>query len=381
MEKNIRFDWHTWNAITFRRAEEIEIFLNENKIYEKTILSVNVIGMTESDPKSTNALIPCEISICEPVVIEFSDNSTLEMQIYPDDSIKLSVNQIPANLTDGINFSNIDADKLFSKLKGASIRGIHLIKKTIESHNGKSSYTEVSVFTKLQFDVSGEYGFYIENNYDNWYNLALCKTYHAGDFGDKTALITTDAFKKALKPKHQIEIIEGHDCSSYFWIMPVKLISKHEEWDIDVEEYRDEEISIDEIYVYSFLYYFLEQYFDSSIQEPFRDTRIETLDFLWNLEYNVFTYDSIRNMLKKIREYSHLLKTDFDNPALNELKKRFSPSDFDNEYFRYKNPPGEEETIRNNIYVATEFYERFCDRMESMMAYAPQFDLISFMGP
>ncbi len=37
--------------------------------------------------------------------------------------------------------------------------------------------------------------------------------------------------------------------------------------------------------------------------------------------------------------------------------------------------------IRNNIYVATDFYRRFVWRIKAMMKNAPDYDLISFMGP
>ena len=163
--------------------------------------------------------------------------------------------------------------------------------------------------------------------------------------------------------------------------MPVKAISKEQEWEAKVEEYRPEQISIEEDDVGSMLYYFLDQIYDSSLQEPFRDTRLNGLDFEWNLEYNVFTYDSIRKMIETIQEYTYLLQTDYDNPKLDELKACFHPSQFDSEYYYYQERPDEEATIRKNIYVAIEFYKRFCDRMEIMMKNAPQFNLISFMGP
>lgn len=403
------FDWHKWNATSCKTAEEIEKFLNENGIYEKTIFSVKVIGMAENMEKASyiqqlrttlakvgvsydlidsgkfpnmdKTLLPCEVSICEPVVIMFEDNTTLEMQIYRDGTIKMAINQIPQDVTNGLNFSNFDADRLFSKLKGASIRGISLINRTIESQSGRSSHAETRHFKKLQFDVSGDYGFYLEKGYDNWYRLGLCEYHCYTDFGWETSRITYDLLQQAAKPRQQIVIVEGHDSSSYFWIMPVKSISKKQEWEVKVEEYRPEEISIEEDDVGSMLYYFLDQFFDANLQEQFRDTRLYGLDFEWNLEYNVFTYDSIRKMIAKIREYTKILSLDYDNPVLDELKEKFYPSQFDSEYYYYRNPPKKEDVIRENIYVAIEFYERFCNRMESMMDNAPQFNLISFIGP
>lgn len=403
------FDWHKWDATQCNTAEEIEKFLDENKIYGKTIQTISVIGMAENMekfsyvcqlrrtlagvgvsyelmdsgkfPNMEKTLLPCEVSISEPVVVVFEDGTTLEMQMCRNGAIKLAVNQIPVSVNDGINFSNFDAGKMFNRLKGATVRGISLIDRTIESQNGRSTYVEKRCFRKLQFDVSGEYGFYLEKRYDNWYRFGLSNRNCYKDFGWETARITYDALQQAAKPRQQITIVEGHDCSSYFWIMPVKAISKEQEWKVKVEEYRPEQISIEEDDVSRMLYYFLDQIYDSSLQEPFRDTRLYDLDFQWNLEYNVFTYDSIRKMIETIREYTYLLQTDYDNPELDELKACFHPGQFDSEYYYYQEQPDREATIRKNIYVAIEFYERFCDRMETMMEYAQQFNLISFMGP
>lgn len=409
MRETTYFDWHKWNATLCTTAEEIEKFLEENKIYGKIIQTVNVIGMAENMEKSNYVrqlrttlagvgvsyelmdsgkfpdmeltLLPCEVSISEPVVIVFEDDTTLEMQMCRNGAIKLAANQIPTPVKDGINFSNFDAGKMFNRLKGATVRGISLIDRTIESQNGRSTYVEKRYFRKLQFDVSGDYGFYLEKRYDNWYRFGLCEHHCYTDNGWETAQITYKELREAALTRQQIVIVEGHDSSSYFWIMPVKSISKEQEWEVKVEEYRPEQISIEEDDVGSMLYYFLDQIYDSSLQEPFRDTRLNGLDFEWNLEYNVFTYDSIRKMIETIREYTYLLQTDYDNPKLDELKACFHPSQFDSEYYYYQERPDEEATIRKNIYVAIEFYERFCDRMEIMMKNAPQFNLISFMGP
>jgi hypothetical protein len=404
-----RFDWHQWNATTCTTAEEIERFLSDNNVYGKKIRSVNVIGMAENMEKSNytrqlrttlanagvsyelmdsgnfpqmeQTLLPCEVSVCEPVVITFEDDSTLELQIYRNGAVKIAVNQISASLNDGINFSNFNANLLFEKLTGCSIRGISLIDRKTESQSGRSAYVEKRSRRKLQFDIAGENGFYLENSYDNWYRFGLCEHHRYTEFGWETAKVTFKTLKAATFKKQQIAIVEGHDSSSFFWIMPVKAISKSQGWKVDVEEYRPEEISIEEDDVGSMLYYFLDQIFDPALQEPFRDVEMEGLNFKWNLEYNVFTYDSIKKMIATIREYAQLLQSDYDNPKLAPLKEGFYACQFDREYYYYKERPSEDETIRNNIYVAIDFYERFCNRMERMMEHTPQFGLISFMGP
>lgn len=403
-----RFDWHQWAPTVCVSAKEIDQFLTENNVYGKSIISVNVIGMAENMEKSMliqsqrttlasagipydvmdsgsfpymeEVLLPCEVTICEPVVLIFDDNSTLEMQMCRNGTVKFSVNQIPATVHDGTNRCNVRASQLFGLLSGCIIRRIYLISCTTESSTG-APYVETRTSWKLEFNTSGDYGFYLESHYGSWYRFGVCAHHHHTYFGWETAKIPYRQLAGAAIGTQQIPIVEGHDCSSYFWIMPVKAISKQEEWNARVEEYRPEEISIEECDVDGMLYYFLDQVYDPSLQEPFRDMRLYGLDFEWNLEYNVFTYESIRKMLSLIREYTQLLQTDYDSPKLDALKECFYPGPFDSEYYYYRERPSREEVIRKNVFVAIDFYERFCNRMERMMKYAPQFDLISFMGP
>lgn len=163
--------------------------------------------------------------------------------------------------------------------------------------------------------------------------------------------------------------------------MPVRAVSKDQEGEAEVEEHTAEEISIEAGHVRSMLYYFLNQFYDPSLQEPFRNTQLYGVKFDWDLEHNVYTYASVRKMIGRIREYARLLQTDYDNPVLDALKAGFRPGQFDTGYDSYQEQPDRETVIRKNIYVAIAFYAHFCDRMEVMLKNAPQFEFISFMGP
>ena len=88
-------------------------------------------------------------------------------------------------------------------------------------------------------------------------------------------------------------------------------------------------------------------------------------------------------MLDEIELCAGLLETDFDNPALTDLKNGFHPYTFDPDENRYqkKLTDEEEHLIRDNIGIALDFYERFVGRMRKMMRAADDYELISFMGP
>lgn len=181
--------------------------------------------------------------------------------------------------------------------------------------------------------------------------------------------------------KFEIEIKEGHDYSSYFWFRPVMVPLREKIRDDDVTEL-DEEFSIEEEDVDCFLAHFFYKHFDSEL--AYNKNRYDEFGFIsgfvWNLTYNFFTFDGIRALAADIEGAAELLEKDYDNPALDEVKKRFSiyymcPHD-DIDYIE-----GNSENIRNHADVVTDFYRRFAKRILQMLDSNPDADLISIMGP
>lgn len=110
------------------------------------------------------------------------------------------------------------------------------------------------------------------------------------------AIIGRDIFKR------EIGIVDGHDSSSYFWIMPVRVIDFEKTADLDsVAEMRSAEISIEEDDVAQYLTPFLYKYFDEELTE--NKKRKDVSGFEWYLEHNFFTFDSMALILKDI-EYT-----------------------------------------------------------------------------
>jgi hypothetical protein len=409
------FDCHKWNAAIFRTPEELDGALTSFNIRGKTIKEIHVIGVANNlQPWSytqtmrrtladvgvpyddidsgkyagiDDTLVLCEVEICEPVVFIFEDGSTFEAMPINANGMKMSINQIPTNVINGTNNSNFDADYFFGRIKGSKIDHIQTIERKTTSHGNSSAYEEVRRNITYQFWLRGgeeDVGCYFRQASEGWYKFGLTLQNYFMDIGNKTADISFSKVKKAVNNRRQVLIVEGHDCSSYFWIMPVK----HVETTLDnwngIEEYRQEEISIEEDDISEFLYYFLDKYYDTNY--PYGDSRDEYCgsEFEWNLEYNIYTYDAIKKMLDDIEHCAHLLKTDFENEELAELKKRYRVYSFepdDNIWEKQLSDDEKMQIIKNNIYIATDFYERFVYRMRAMMDNSPEFDLISFMGP
>ena len=387
------FDKHLWKAEVCATQEELDDFFRAHQIGKKKIKAVHVIGMAQNMEKwryehtmrtvLTQAGIPvedinngqcayidmthmpCKVRICEPVVFVFTDGSTFEVMPVRWEGLKLSVNQIGADVTEGTNHSNFDAMVLFGQLIGKSIKRVEKILRREVKRYGYVNWPseDVSSDVTYMFMAENDFGlekdsFYMQQSYESWFDFGLCAKDERG-----CAHTTYAKIQEAAQPVCQIPIVEGHDCSSYFWIMPVKRVEKMAEDDDLIEEYLEEEISIEEDDVSQFLYYFLEKYFDSDYPyDGIRDDEFCGKGFEWNLEYNIYTYDTMRLMLAEIESCAILLEQNYDAEELAKVKERF----------------GQDGLTAEEI---VDFYRRFVRRIRAMMEYAPEYELISFMGP
>ena len=211
------------------------------------------------------------------------------------------------------------------------------------------------------------------------------------------SVIGRDIFKK------EIGIVDGHDSSSYFWIMPVRVIDNSNSDSIDcVAEMRSNEISIEEDDVAQYLAPFLYKYFDGELEA--NKNRVEdrwTDDdgneqatyisgFEWYLTYNFFTYESVANILEDMRDTVDALSSGRENEYTAKLREKRGTATYQLLYAKdlseeqikeyNANRPTEDDT---EIDLIVDFYNRFIYRMEYMMRVGKEkgYDLISFMGP
>ena len=415
--KNSIFDKHEWTAGVYDTPERIIEAFNSLKVCGKRIVGINAIGVSSFSEGAISSvvwrvqyeagvpyeiaindkyeyrdkvLIPCEASICEPVILAFDDGSTFELQPGKNLSLKMSTNQISKKITDGINHSNFESNVVFRELLGSSLKQLTVLTFHKESVDNNSTYKEEDHFRRYIFWTQGEFGFSITHRRGGWYQLELRNQKHFTHDGIEIIKKPYEEIQKSFKPIRQIVIIEGHDCGACFWIMPVKQLTSRDEGDDGVEEFREEEISINEDYVLEFLYYFLGKYFDEEFEYIGGDRSSRYSDdrknkFEWYLEHNIYSYSAVRAMIAEIRNVAEMLQRDFDNPALDEVKSRFSTYTFSRDWnictARDMTSQEKNEIFRASIDIAIDFYGRFCRRMDSMMKHAPQYDQISFMGP
>lgn len=168
------------------------------------------------------------------------------------------------------------------------------------------------------------------------------------------------------------EIVDDYYGSSYFHIMPVRVVDYENTCESDnLSKMTGIVISIEEDYISDHLYPFLSKHFDNELDA--NKNRIEyewtdengvshkrrVEDFEWYLTYNFFTFDSIERILADIRDTIDALSSGLENEFTAEVTK-------------YKSAE-----------LVIDFYNRFIYRMEYMMRVATEngHDLISFMGP
>ena len=105
--------------------------------------------------------------------------------------------------------------------------------------------------------------------------------------------------------KREIGIVDGHDSSSYFWIMPVRVIDYSNTNDMDnVAEMRSVEISIEEDDVSQYLTPFLYKHYNDELEANKKRIEHQWADddgkeqvsvvsgFEWYLTHNFYTFNN-----------------------------------------------------------------------------------------
>ena len=189
--------------------------------------------------------------------------------------------------------------------------------------------------------------------------------------------------------KREIGIVDGHDSSSYFWIMPARIIDYDENGDIDsVAKMKSNEISIEEDDVSQYLTPFLYEYFDEEIEA--NKHRRDVSGFEWYLEHNFFTFEQMEHILKDIADTIDALISGTETEYTKKLKIKRGTATYQLLYAKNltsdeveaynANRPTEDDT---EVGLVIDFYQRFLYRMEYMLKVGKEkgYDLISFMGP
>ncbi|PWM72942.1 MAG: hypothetical protein DBX45_07290 [Oscillospiraceae bacterium] len=400
-----RFDRYTWRPEICNTAKDIYRILTSLDTKNKKIKRIVPIGMAEnmkrdgyewkyreillgigmtneqlqSYPYAAQVLFPCELQLCEPVVILFDDGSTLEMKPNGGSALLVAANQISPDTVCGTNEPNFDPNILFDSLRGCSIEDIRILRNVAVDSCGHSDYEEKTELITFELVLSGDRGLFFRQSWDDWFTFGTTDSRWCRRGKINISSIPYALIEQAAYNNKDITIIEGRDSGGTFWITPTNIYDSESE-----EPVISDGISIDEDDISGFLYYFLDKYFDKDL--PYIDLReeYESDGFEWHLACNLYTYDTMNKMLDDIDECAELLDNAFDDPRLDELKGRldyYRLCPDDDWYNRAYTKAEMMDFIRSGIGVVTNFYRRFSRRMRGMMEHSPDCDAISFTGP
>ncbi len=146
------FSWEKWNVPVLQSPDETKEYINNLGLIGKKIKSIKAIGLCynlvenniedavyslTNDEKSSDFENISEdtelyrwVEVDEPIIIEFDDNDTLEIDFSEASSLKMSKNGLPKDITWGINRNNADLNIVFSNCIGAKIQDIVVLTTT-----------------------------------------------------------------------------------------------------------------------------------------------------------------------------------------------------------------------------------------------------------
>ena len=411
------FDIQEWKPTFCKTEKELNAFWEENQIARKKIIKINAIGIalnmqgwslgeriqeTLSSAGVTDNLMQkmdwdwydniqlnAELKLWEPIVFVLEDYSTVELMIFPDGVMGVSVNQIDPDTTEGVNHGDCDANILFSEMLSRKCRRpefYHRISYQSSDEEEKVQREEYAFVFKLT--GNSRLRFFIRAGYDSTFTCGLFYSYFNWD--NDIHKIPLERISKSRKDIRQAAILEGGDSGGYFSIVPTmvedKPVDSNYPW--STQDYYRNIIMIDEMDVQPLLFYFLEKYFDEDLNKKCTDRDpYNSRGFQHYADPNLYSYPTIKEMLQEIEEKTRLLQEDFENPELKELIDEFPISYFlPDELWDLPNQEdwNEEkrrEIIRDNLGIALDFYARFVKRVRKLMERNPDSDCICFTGP
>lgn len=387
-----RFDIHKWKPTECRNVAAIEAALRKFNVIGKKIISLRAIGaaanlndwkddknfvkIVEHKQCKKTTMLPLRGILNEPVIFTFEDGSTLEILSKGKGKLLMASNQIPHGIKDGINSSNFNSEMFFRTIKGCSLTG-----KVSEHTSEEHSYyftTETVV-----------YGFYLSKDSitQKFYAAVSCvpKYFHA-EFvlslnknnskpGNSCIKIPAMEYINASLNLQQVIIYEGRMLGGYFDIYPINRRGNKEYPPLGKLKYYKDLININCYFDIDYLFYFLIKYFDRNYD--YGEMRMEESEgFEPYLEFNLYTYETMRKMIADMRLCAEMLENDFENPYLDELKSYLYQRINERKSYDEK-----QKEIKQNTQIATDFYRRIAARLEAMMKNAPDYEFICFMGP
>ena len=156
------------------------------------------------------------------------------------------------------------------------------------------------------------------------------------------------------------------------WMSPLKGNNYDEMEYVEIYSMTEEDVE-------SFLLFFLRKYFNEDVTMPYRKNDWHH-EFEWWAEANVYTYENMKDMLEELKITVELLRNDYKNEKLDNIKKHFVSYAFDEDFFQ-KNITDMEKFFEQNKNIAILFYLEFIKSVEKLIEKHPECTVFAFEGP
>lgn len=392
------FDFFEWSAPYYENPIDIYCAIKEMGVIGKTVRGIKVIGKVSNQTKPELAIrdrfyeideeidkycidIRWAVKACEPLQIIFDDNTALELLPIGKGAMRLATNTIPLDLYDGLNKSNFKADVFFEKIIGEKLmianERVHTstMQEFYSATELHKDHKRIETYYEFRLRFTNAVQLRLINKGDSYYTIEITNTeveYDLDSFTDEMDSRRT----KAIFDIDQVFICNGGDSGGTTWI---RTYNSNESIDNNLPFYQNFGMSIPFYEFGEYLSSFLRRYYDPSIQPTETYHRHEKYEYE-DFGVNLYTFENVRKIIADIRRAVDLLENDYDNPELDDLKNELPWSEY-TEKSRSEMTDTELNDIRkNHVPRAVDFYRRFVDRMEKMMAL-PGRNMVSFAGP
>ena len=393
-----RFDYYKWSAPIYETPQEVMTLLERKRVQWKKLKHIYVIGYSPNyyfnlyselytrlqnigydiDYSSSSwydnyenkekVLFPCKARFFEPIQFVFAKGETMEFLPESNGGARIGFNSIPIGMTDGLNRSNIDFQKFIGtdiigdKLESVRIKKTTTLEQNFETYSDRNSKPYIDSRTRYKYIFKFKYPREIIVSDGHGFDIE----FKGRGYPDA---ISYEEIKKARKAVKQVPI----DDNGMFSIHAFNSKSDNCEGRAS--------FTMDEDLLWDYLSVFLIDFFDLSIHDPYRDGWEN--DGFEAYGSNCYTVKRIREMLETIKIAITLFKLDYDNPILDEIKRRISIYKLIDEDTSYYNLSDEdrERIKKDNVDVIIDFYKRFIERMETMLEMSKNCDMVCFTGP
>ena len=413
---NGRFDPYIWSAPYYENPGEVLGAIRSAGLEGKKLKAINLIGYVETIadhdsviysiitdagiklgdeqeegwseryPHLDDVKVPKEVEGCEPIQFIFDDDTSLEIRPLRYGGARISQNTIPFDMRDGINRNNFDCSVFFKEALGEELRRIYLFGNTTskayvsESGEVEDWHKEI----RSDYTLSFQFGYHcleILWDYDSWFTVRMDQS----TIYDK---VPYKRIKEAAVKCRQVPMIPGPSSGGYYYILP-SCISREESSNV-LPSFGESVISVDEMYIDEYLYFFLAKHFDNEfnktedrinyVEQTPNGEIIHYYEGFQSYEHNYFSFAAMRDILDDIKDAIVLLQSDFNNPRLFKIKKNFYWMQFSDKPRSKVSARERNEMQKKCVPEAIDFYERFVRCVERMME-EPGCDCICFSGP